>query len=125
MSRIGALLARHLIHTATITPRQDGAVDADGHPAGGYGDPVAGVRCRLVDLDDAEIADQRQAGATAFTDALLLPLSAAVAIGAKVSDVALAADGSAVDDGIFAVVDVATANAATPEFRRARLARTG
>jgi len=125
MSRHAALMERQFIHRATIALRSQLTVDADNQPVDSWPSPVTGVRCRLVDDEDAVIVSGEQAGVTKQRDALLVPAGTAIAPFARVSAVTLAADGSSVDAGPWTVVDVARDQSNVTEFSRATLERVG
>ncbi len=49
-----------LIHTCTIEPLVPGVPDPYNNPTEGFGTPVAGVRCRLVEARERVWVDERQ-----------------------------------------------------------------
>jgi hypothetical protein len=118
MSRVPALVARLLTMTCTITPRVDGSADGDNVPAPGYPTPQTGVKCRVVDLDDSEIAGSRLGTTVVYSDAILLPLGTNVARHARVSDIR-EHDGALYAAGPFEVVDLKIRRALAPVFVRA------
>jgi hypothetical protein len=124
MSRGALLLSRHLVQRCSISAYDDGAVDEFNQPIEGYGTPVTGIKCRLTDLTDEEVANARESGTEVALDALLVPLATVVEIGSRVSDV-LNRDGSSLDPGPFKVTDVTTRYSDNPEFKRVVMQRVG
>lgn len=130
MGRVDALLRRGLIHRCVVTPASNTLVDGDGQPIPGWGTPLTAVPCRLVDLDDREIADRRQQGLTAYSDALLFERTLAIQPDARVTAIEgydrATGTWAAIEAGPFAVVDVKTRyGRATSAYKRALLARAG
>lgn len=129
MSRVASLLSRRLIQRCVVTPPASATVDGDGQPVPGWGAPRVAVRCRLTDLTDDELLDRRQAGATRYTDALIVARDAPIGIGDKVTAIEGynwdAASWAVIDGGPFDIVDVQTRYSDRPEYQRLLLERTG
>ncbi len=129
MSRVATLLARWLIQRCVLTGRAPVAHDVDGQPIVGWGTPTAAVPCRLTDLTDEELLDRRLAGATHFSDALVVPRETVVAINDRVTQIEAfdwpTQSWVLLEGGPFQVVGVATRYADAAQYRRLLLDRTG
>jgi hypothetical protein len=67
-----------LIHTCTIEPLVPGASDPYNNPTDGYGTPVTGVRCRLVEERERVWVDERQESVIQSVYKLFLPPAAVI-----------------------------------------------
>lgn len=118
MSRAAVLLARHLVQRCTIAPASDGAADGYNQPGNTPGTAVTGIRCRLTDLTDEEIATVSQESVQLFNDALLVPRETVVEPDAVVTNL-LDRDGvTVIDAGPLVVVDVTMRYSDRAEYKR-------
>ncbi len=130
MGRGGIMLSRALTMRCTIAPRTAGSTDADNRPVVGYGTPVTGVACRLMERNEQLIASTAQAGTIVYDKKVLLPASAAVQPFDQLTAFARpdpAHPGSYLtfDDGPYIVREVLDRADDVVQFRTALLTRAG
>jgi hypothetical protein len=125
MGRIAQMIGRRLIHRCSIERRGSDARDGDGQRIPVYAAPVTGIQCRMVELTEQEIENQRQAGVASYTNALLVPFDTAIAGDDLIRSVTFARGGATVDDGPFEVKAVLTRQSNSPEFLRVLMVKVG
>ena len=121
-TRVPSLLNRHLTMTCSIALRDDDAEDDDGLPVPNFGTPVDGINCRVVDLEEDELAGSRLGNVVLYTDAILFAQATPVAQRARITDIK-EADNSDYDAGPFEVVDVRQRRVNNPVFKRVLVKR--
>lgn len=115
------------VHTAVIKAPQSEILDEDGHPEGGWLDPITITACRLQDITMAQLIAAKTAGIEVAHSVLLVPLGTPTERRSQITEVRYKdgheLDGVLVDAGPFEVIGALTQRSVENEYHQLLLRR--